>query len=150
MLAHLHRNAVGFDRMFEDLHRSTNLSQTSDKYPPHDIIKYDDNNYSINLAVAGFSEEELDITIENNILSISGSKSANRSPIEYIHQGISTRGFNKVFNLAEHATVKDAKYENGLLIIGIEIEVPEALKPRKIGIKTTVVGHVSESMPKLK
>lgn len=134
IMANLHRSSIGFDRMFDDLTQNTKLSN-SNGYPPHDIVKHSDLCYSIEIATAGFKEEELEILLENNVLTIKGNK-IDRETREYLHQGISARAFTKVLNLAEHVVVTSAKYEDGMLIINVEIVVPEELKPRKIEIQT--------------
>ena len=131
LMNHLHRATVGFDNMFDNLHRFAQVPETI-KYPPHDIVKHSDTSYTVEVAVAGFKESELEVSVENSILTIKGTQ-ADR-PVDYLHRGISTRNFHKVLNLAEHVIVKGAMIDNGLLIIDLEIEVPEALKPRKIEI----------------
>lgn len=130
LVAQMHRASVGFDRMFDNLHRT--ISTTSN-YPPHDIIRHSDTEYTIELAVAGFKEEELSVTLEDNILTISGNKN-DRPDREYLHNGISSKAFTKVLPLAEHVIVTGAAYESGLLVVYLRIEVPEMLKPRKIEI----------------
>jgi len=131
LMNHLNRATIGFDNMFENLHRFAGTAETV-KYPPHDIVKHSDTLYSVEVAVAGFKEDELEVTVENSILTIKGTQ-ADR-PVDYLHRGISTRNFHKVLNLAEHVVVKGATIDNGLLVINLEIEIPEALKPRKIEI----------------
>jgi molecular chaperone IbpA len=117
--------------MFDNLHRFA-LTPDAVKYPPHDIVKHSDNTYSVEIAVAGFREEELEVSVENSVLTVKGTQ-ADRS-VDYLHRGISTRNFVKVLNLAEHVIVKGAHLDNGLLIVDLTIEVPEALKARKIEI----------------
>ena len=134
LLANLHRSSIGFDRVFDNLYRTSAL-QTSVNYPPYDIVKYNDLCYAIRIAVAGFKEDELSVAVEGNVLTISG-KQSDREKQEYLFQGISARAFERTFDLAEHVVVKSAKCEDGMLTIDVEIEVPEALKPRKIEIKT--------------
>ena len=130
LMNHLNRATIGFDNMFENLHRFAAVETV--KYPPHDIVKHSDTSYTVEVAVAGFKEDELEVTIDNNVLTIKGTQ-ADRQ-VDYLHRGISTRSFHKVINLAEHVVVKGALVDNGLLIIDLEIEIPEALKPRKITI----------------
>ena len=131
LMAHLHRASVGFDNMFDNLHRFAGSPETA-KYPPHDIVKHSDTCYTLEIAVAGFKEDELEVTIENNVLTIKGTQADRK--VEYHYQGISTRNFHKVINLAEHVVVKGAAIDNGLLVISLEIEIPEVLKPRQIPI----------------
>jgi molecular chaperone IbpA len=132
MLANLHRSSIGFDHMFDHLNRSTSVNNA---FPPHDIIKHSEFQYSIELACAGFKEDELDIAVEDRVLTIKGNQ-ANRVDREYLHKGISTKSFTKQLTLAEHVIVQGAKYEDGMLIIDVEVIVPEELKPKKIEIKT--------------
>ena len=131
LMAHLNRASIGFDTMFDNLRRTAGLEQ--DRYPPHDIVKNSDTSYTVRVAVAGFREDELNVTLENNVLTVSGSQ-ANRDDDEYIYHGISNKAFSKVLNLADHVVVRDAVYENGLLEIGLDIVVPEELKPKQISI----------------
>jgi molecular chaperone IbpA len=139
LMAHLHRASVGFDNMFDNLHRFAGSAESA-KYPPHDIVKHSDTSYTVEVAVAGFREEDLDITVENSVLTIKGSQ-ADRN-VDYLHRGISSRNFTKVLNLAEHVVVKGARLENGLLIIDVEIEVPEELKPRRIAISASTAPKI--------
>lgn len=135
LLANLHRSSIGFDRIFDNLYR-TSAMQTSVNYPPYDIVKYNDLCYAIRIAVAGFKESELDVTVEGNVLTVRG-KQSEREKQEYLFQGISARAFERSFDLAEHVVVKSAKCEDGMLTVDIEIEVPEELKPRRIEIQTS-------------
>jgi len=131
LLSNIHRSSIGYDRMFDDLHRVSTPSQT---YPPYNIVKYTDTSYVIELAVAGFREEELDVTLENNILTVSGSQE-NREEREYLFQGLSAKSFNRTFTLAEHVVVSGAEYTNGVLLVKLAVEVPDEAKPRKIKIE---------------
>jgi molecular chaperone IbpA len=126
------RSTVGFDRMFDMLDQTAQY-QANDTYPPYNIERADDDNYRITLALAGFSPDEINITAEQNVLTVEGSK-AQKPETEYLYQGISARPFRRVFNLAEFVQVKNASFENGLLKIELVREVPEAMKPRRIAI----------------
>lgn len=135
-LTPFHRATVGFDRLFDDLDRqfanSANLG-----YPPYNILKLDENNYTIELAVAGFSMDELNITQTQNELLVEGvpyAKETNNSG--YLHKGIANRSFKRLFTLADHVEVKSATLDLGILSIDLERVVPEELKPRKISIET--------------
>jgi molecular chaperone IbpA len=131
----LTRFTVGFDEVFEQLARThEQLSNTSTNYPPYNIIKYDNNNFALEVAVAGFQLDEIDVDVEGNNLTITGEKSANKDEVNYIYKGISTRSFKRTIPLGDHVIVKDAVIKNGMLIINLEREIPEALKPRKIAI----------------
>ena len=126
------RSTVGFDRLFDMLDQTSHL-QANDTYPPYNIERADEDHYRILLALAGFSPNEVTITAEQNVLTVEGSK-AQKPETEYLYQGISSRPFRRVFNLAEYVQVKGASFEDGLLKIELVREVPEAMKPRKIAI----------------
>lgn len=136
LLAHLNRASVGFDRMFETLHHTASVLPNTNNYPPHDIVKISDTVYTIEIAAAGFSEDELNVSLDSNVLTIKGEQKE-KPARDYVYHGISSKSFVKTLNLAEHVVVRDAKFENGLLIVGVEIVIPEELKPRTIAINTT-------------
>jgi molecular chaperone IbpA len=135
-MTQLNRASIGFDSMFDRL-ASTTFAK-ADNYPPHDIVKHGDFSYSIRVAVAGFKEDELSVSLENNALTITGTQENRTEKVEYLHHGISCKSFTKVLSLADHVVVKSAVYENGLLVIGLEISIPEELKPRQIPIMKAV------------
>ena len=129
------RSTVGFDRLFDMLENSS-TGQGQENYPPFDLIKLGDNDYRIELAVAGFRPNEIDITAQQNVLIVSGKKgeeSENRGQ-DYIYRGIATRSFERRFALADHIQVRGADLKDGLLAIELVREIPEAMKPRKISI----------------
>jgi molecular chaperone IbpA len=129
------RSSVGFDRLFDMLENSS-LGGTQENYPPFDLIKTGDNDYRIELAVAGFKPEEIDITAQQNVLIVSGRKgeeSEDKSS-NYIYRGIANRSFERRFALADHIQVRGADLKDGLLAIELVREIPEAMKPRKIEI----------------
>ena len=132
----LFRSTVGFDRLSRMLEASV-LSDNGGGYPPYNIIKYDELNYKITMAVAGFSEEDLDIIAKDNQLIVSGRVTPREDAEElvYLHRGIAERAFERRFQLADHIKILDASIENGLLTIALEREIPEQMKPRKIEIK---------------
>ncbi len=133
----LYRSTIGFDRLFNELFDSVNkLDGTG--YPPYNIEVQDENNYMITLAVAGFSEDDLEVEVKEQALSIKGTRSDEAAGKErqFLHQGIAGRSFERRFQLAEHVRVTGASLENGLLTIALEREIPEALKPRKIAINS--------------
>jgi molecular chaperone IbpA len=119
------RSTVGFDRLFDMLENS-NMGQTQENYPPFDLIKKGENDYSIQLAVAGFKPEEIDITAQQNVLVVTGRKSdeTDEKDGDFIYRGIANRSFERRFALADHIQVKGADLK----------EIPEAMKPRKINI----------------
>src|SRR5690349_10229346 len=129
------RSTVGFDRLFDMLENS-NMGQTQENYPPFDLIKKGENDYCIQLAVAGFKPEEIDITAQQNVLLVSGRKSdeADDQSGDFIYRGIANRSFERRFALADHIQVKGADLKDGLLSIELVREIPEAMKPRKIDI----------------
>jgi molecular chaperone IbpA len=130
----LARALVGFDRMFDDMEQRF-ANQINNNYPPHNIIKTGDNDYRIEVAVAGFSKEEIAVELEDNQLSIRGERRRNDdSDWQYLHRGLASRDFTKVFPLAEHIKIKGAQIENGILTVMLERILPEALKPRVIEV----------------
>jgi molecular chaperone IbpA len=123
---------VGLERLLKDMEMSTSDYQLSTKYPPHNIIKYNDNEYVVELAVAGFSREELEITVEDCVLIMTGTKGEFDNEIEYLHKGISAKSFRKTIKLAETVIVKDAEFIDGILSVYLENIIPEHRKPKKI------------------
>jgi len=132
-LAHLNRALVGFDRVFNDRFFQGNQNGN---YPPHNIVKYSENQYGIEVAVAGFTKEEITVEVDQDQLTIIGTKSIDVNDTkEYLHRGLAARDFEQTFTLAEYMEVKGAEHKDGMLKIQIERIVPEALKPRTIEIK---------------
>jgi molecular chaperone IbpA len=129
----LHRHAVGFDRIFEELNRTFTNSRT-DNYPPYNIAKLDDTHFVIEVAVAGFAEEELDVELKDGTLIVKGEQAKKENEVEYQHKGISTRNFTRTFTLGEHIEVKGATVKNGILAVALELVVPEEKQPKKIAI----------------
>ena len=129
------RSTVGFDRLFDMLENST-MGQGGENYPPFDLVKLGDNQYRIELAVAGFKANEIDITAQQNVLIVTGRKSdeAQEKGTDFIYRGIANRSFERRFALADHIQVKGADLKDGLLAIELVREIPEAMKPRKIDI----------------
>jgi len=126
------RSTVGFDRLF-DLLESGAANGGQDNYPPFDLVRLDDNRFRISLAVAGFSQGEIDITAQQNQLVVTGKK-VEEDGSSYIHRGIANRSFERRFGLADHIKVTGADLQDGLLQIELVREIPEAMKPRKIDI----------------
>lgn len=131
----LHRHAVGFDRMFEELSRTFGNSR-SDNYPPHNVVQLDDTHYVIEVAVAGFKENEIDVELKENLLTVRGEKVKDEDAVQpnYLHKGISARNFTRTFPLAENIQVRGASVENGILAVALEMIVPEEKKSKKIAI----------------
>ena len=132
-LTPLLRSSVGFD-VFDNIFDSVfNLNESNTSYPPYNILK-SDNNYTISLAIAGFSKDEIDVSLQENELVIKGVAKDQDEKIEFLHRGIAGRNFERKFRLADTIKVSDASYEDGLLNIYLEREIPEHQKPRKIEI----------------
>ena len=130
------RTTVGFDRLF-DLLESQVRNNAGDNYPPFNIERRDEDSYRITLAVAGFRERDLDITAQQNLLTIQGKKRDDSVEGEMLHVGIANRGFERRFELADFVRVANADLADGLLIIDLVREVPDAMKPKKIAIGET-------------
>lgn len=131
-LTPFYRNSIGFDRL-GSLINSTLASDAAASYPPYNIEVIDENQYAISLAVAGFDQSELDIKVEQGVLTVRGEK---KRPEErqYLHQGIANRVFERKFNLADYVEVTEAGLRNGLLTVHLVREIPESMKPRHISI----------------
>ncbi len=130
--APLWRSTIGFDHL-ADLVDTTLRQATEDNYPPYNIERSGEDHYRISLAVAGFGVQDITVTAEQNALTIEGRK-PDGAAREYLYQGIAARPFRRVFNLADYVQVKQASFQDGLLIIDLVREVPEAMKPRRIQI----------------
>ena len=137
-LSPLYRASVGFDRLMNTLDSASRVDESTFGYPPYNIEKVSEDAYRIVMAVAGFAENELDITAKENSLVISGrkDKAEEEGGVKYLHQGIANRAFERRFDLADHIKVTGAKLENGLLAVELAREIPEAMKPRTIAIGT--------------
>jgi molecular chaperone IbpA len=121
--------------MFDDLLRT---SQANTNYPPYNIVKHGDDNFAIELAVAGFKDGEINIQVERNQLTVKGEQAIDLdNQIEYLHRGISARSFSRTWTLADHVEVAGARSENGILTISLERKVPEEQKPKSIVITYT-------------
>ena len=127
------RTTVGFDRLFDLLENNARSGQ-GDNYPPFNIERSGEDAYRITLAVAGFKPEDIDITAQQNMLTVQGRKAEETEEREYLHVGIAQRGFERRFELADYVRVDSANLEDGLLTIDLVREVPEAMKPKKIAI----------------
>jgi len=130
----LYRSVVGFDRLADLLDAAT--AETSTGYPPYNIERLDENAYRIEIAVAGFRPEELEIEVKENLLSVAGRKAANDEARSFLHRGLAERNFERKFQLADYVVVTEANLADGLLSITLKRELPEALKPRRIEIGT--------------
>jgi molecular chaperone IbpA len=126
---------VGFDHFFNEVESLLNQAETTSSFPPHNIIKVSDNHYVVELAVAGFSKDEISINIVGGILEIKGVKNNQDKDVQYLHKGIGARSFTKTIRLAETIEVRGAQFKDGILSIGLENVIPEHKKPRSIEIK---------------
>lgn len=132
-LTPLYRSSVGFDRMARLLD-SAMRADASPGYPPYNIEVVEENRYRITIAVAGFSQDELDLEVEGGVLTVKAGKKGDDANRQYLHKGIAFRGFERKFNLADHVEVRGADLNNGLLDIELVKVVPEQMKPRRINI----------------
>jgi len=130
----LYRSVVGFDRLADLLETAT--ADAASGYPPYNIERTDENAYRIEIAVAGFRAEELNIEVKENLLTVEGRKAANDDPRVFLHRGLAERNFERKFQLADYVVVTDASLADGLLAISLKRELPEALKPRRVEITT--------------
>ena len=134
----LYRATVGFDRLFNALDAAQRSDESAYAYPPYNIEKTGDDTYRISMAVAGFTEDELDVTVKEGTLTISGKKEKTEGDEpKYLHRGVAFRSFERRFDLADHIQVSGAALENGLLHVELVREVPEAAKPKSIKIGTS-------------
>jgi molecular chaperone IbpA len=134
----IHKFGIGFDNLFDDLMRVTQHQATTN-YPPHNVIKTGDDTVTIEVAVAGFAEGEIDISLDQRQLVISGAKATEQDQAhEYLHRGISQRDFKQTFPLSEHVEVNGASISNGILTVYLERKVPESAKPKSIAITYAV------------
>ena len=131
----LYRSVVGFDRLAALLDAAA-AQESSQGYPPYNIERTDENAYRIEIAVAGFRPEELNIEVKENLLTVQGRKAANDENRRFLHRGLAERNFERKFQLADYVVVTDASLADGLLSISLKRELPEALKPRRIEINT--------------
>ena len=127
---------VGFDGLFEDLERIHNSARTgTDNYPPHNIVRVDEENFIIELAVAGFGMDNLDIEVKDGILKVKGK--TDDVERDYAYKGISSRKFEKSFRLSEFVVIDGADLKDGILVVNARVEIPEEQRPRKIKIGST-------------
>jgi molecular chaperone IbpA len=133
--APLFRTAIGFDRLAR-LVDTAQEAAAAPAYPPYNIEKTGEDSYRLSMAVAGFAPSDLDVTVRDNTLLVSGRVAGEASKSELLYRGIAGRAFERRFALADHIVVEGASLENGLLHVGLKRVVPEALKPRKVEIAT--------------
>ena len=132
---------IGFDHLFNELERVHSKANNSG-YPPHNVIKESETEFTIQVAVAGFKESQIDIEVKDGFLNISGdSTEPEEGVVDYIHKGISSKRFSRTFRLSEHVEVTGAALQDGILVIHLEYVVPEELRPRKILINGGQLDH---------
>jgi molecular chaperone IbpA len=124
---------IGFDHILSQLEQVSNHAK--DTYPPHNVIKYDDRTYEIELAIAGFVNDDLTIELKDNVLIVTGDRPPRRPETQYVHRGISTRKFAKSFRLSEYTEVTGASLNDGILSIGLAVKLPEEKSPVLIKIE---------------
>ncbi len=145
----LFRYSVGFDRMQRLLDSALERSESAPSYPPYNIESVGENAYRITMAVAGFGEGDLDVTVKENQLTVTGRSEHKDEQVSYLHRGIATRAFERRFDLADHVKVTGAHIANGMLTISLERQVPEEQKPRKIEIKRSSVDTLVDKAKRL-
>ena len=141
------RHSVGFDRIHRLWEAANTRSEVS--YPPYNIETDGEDAYRISVAVAGFDRDELDLTLDHDELTITGKKEGDADSVSYLHRGIAGRSFNLKFNLADHVKVVCANLENGILVVDLEREIPEELKPRTIKIETHPIKDLAVKAKKM-
>ena len=139
----LYRSAVGFDRLAGLLESAARTSQENG-WPPYNIETTGENAYRIEIAVAGFKPDELNIDVKENLLTVAGRKAANDDARKFLHRGLAERNFERRFQLADYVVVTDAKLADGLLSISLKRELPEALKPRTVQITSGATAQLIE------
>ena len=128
------RSSVGFDRLLELMDESLRY-QPENNYPPYNILRTGESSYRISLAVAGFKPDQISITVQQNTLVVAGRENQ-KTDQDYVHRGIAARDFERRLSLADFVEVKDATFEDGLLQIDLARELPEAMKPKRIDIRS--------------
>jgi len=141
------RHSVGFDRMQRLMDAA--LARTEVTYPPYNIETDGEDAYRVTVAVAGFGKNDLDVTVENDTLTISGRKAEQAGGANFLHRGIAGRDFQLKFSLADHIKVNGSNLENGVLVVDLDREVPEELKPRQIEIRTHPIKSLVEKAKKM-
>lgn len=123
---------LGFDHIFDELNQIS--AHAKDHYPPHNVVKLEEKKYLVELAVAGFGKDDVDIEVKDHVLTITGNRDRRRNPEAYVHKGISARKFKKSFRLSEYTEVSGADMSDGILTIELEVILPKEKQPRKIRI----------------
>lgn len=132
------RMVIGFDQLLDSMQEWAKASNTSSGYPPHNIIKRDDDHYELELAVSGFGDQDLSVTVANGVLTVRGERvpAEDAEQVQYLHRGLSSRKFQREFRLGPYLVVTDAVVVNGVLRICLQRQLPEELRPREIAVRT--------------
>ena len=125
---------IGFDHVWNEIERLSDMADNK-LYPPHNVVKHDDVNFTVELALAGYSKDDLTVEVKDGILVVTGDKSSEER--EYLHRGISSKKFTRTFRLSEHVVVSGADFVDGLLVIDLKVELPKEKLPRTIPIGNT-------------
>jgi len=125
---------IGFDHVWSEIERLSDMADNK-LYPPHNVVKHDDVNFTVELALAGYSKDDLTVEVKDGILVVTGDKSSEER--EYLHRGISSKKFTRTFRLSEHVVVSGADFVDGLLVIDLKVEIPKEKLPRAIPIGKT-------------
>jgi molecular chaperone IbpA len=134
-LPSFNRGTIGFEKLFNDIERQFTNSTSTNNYPPYNLVEINENEWIISVAVAGFGMENLDITLDKNVLTVEGTPTKGGDDVTYLHKGIGGRSFRRTFTLADHVEVAYANLDLGILNINLKRNVPEELQPKKIEIQ---------------
>ena len=136
------KSSIGFDHLFDLMENEAHRYAAESNYPPYNIERTGEDTYTVALALAGFSPDEISITARQNVLTVEGERQE-RGEHTYIYRGISARPFRREFNLAEHVEVRGATWDNGLLKVELLRQVPEAMKPHRIPVQVGAAGRTA-------
>jgi molecular chaperone IbpA len=139
--APLFRTAIGFDRLARQINTAAQSAAAANSYPPYNIEKTGEDSYRLTMAVAGFGPDEIELTVVDNNLIVTGRPAEDAAQVELLYRGIAGRAFERRFALADHIVVENADLKNGLLFVGLKRVVPESLKPRRIAIGQKAVAN---------
>ena len=134
-LTPFYRSTVGIDSLFDRITRNIDMAANAGNYPPYNIVKTGDETYEIQIAAAGFRQDEIEVEVKDGQLVVQGGQGNQARPeVEYLHHGISTRSFIRTFQLSDYVEVREAAMKDGILTVRLERQIPEAMKPKKIAI----------------
>jgi molecular chaperone IbpA len=134
-LTPFYRSTVGIDSLFDRITRNIDMAANAGNYPPYNIVKTGDETYEIQIAAAGFRQDEIEVEVKDGQLVVQGGQGNQARPeVEYLHHGISNRSFIRTFQLSDYVEVREAAMKDGILTVRLERQIPEAMKPKKIAI----------------